>query len=443
MNVIRRGIALVRRFKRMNWALADQAVISLANFVTVYLLALSMPVEDFGIFSLLFTALMVAVALQNALISQPHNVLGAKLGREEYIGFTSALALFQVVLAVAVCLTAAIVGVSISIVANQPIGGTIALLGMVSAPWMLQEFVRRTFYTRSDSRAAFVNDVLCYGLQVVGIALLTLGEASTTESALLVMGGSSLVASGLGAWQLRGVITVARSAYRADLLVDVWRRNWGFGRWLTARAAVEWFRAHGHTWLLAAMLGPAAVGAYRAAYNLANVLNPFALAVQAYVPSRAGAVFASGGVPALRHWMSRNFIIAGSLYTLVVLAVIVAAGPLLELFYGGRFADVTPYLKWVLIISAVEKLLRKVRYFPGSVLLVMERTRELFLFDLVSIAILLGAGVALIGAFGILGAPLAKLVAAATVLCAVAWHARGLLSTHQPTEGPLIEVAGR
>jgi hypothetical protein len=38
---------------------------------------------------------------------------------------------------------------------------------------MAQEFVRRVLYTRSDSRAAFINDCISYGLQLLGAAALT------------------------------------------------------------------------------------------------------------------------------------------------------------------------------------------------------------------------------------------------------------------------------
>jgi O-antigen/teichoic acid export membrane protein len=375
---------------------------------------------------------MVAVSVQNALISQPHNVLGAKIAGDAYVSYTSALALLQVAVAVGSGALLAVTGLAISAVWGSPLGPVIVVLGVASVPWVMQEFVRRTFYTRSESRAAFVNDVVCYGLQVVGVAVLLYRGPVTTEAALLVMGGSSLLATALGAWQLRASISRAASTYVPAALASAWRRNWSFGRWLTARAAVDWFGAHGHTWLLAAMLGPAALGMYRAAYHIVNVLNPITMAVQAYVPSRAGSVLAEGGTVALGRWVKRNFAIAGTLYTAVVLVVIMFSGQLLTLFYGDRFADMTRYLEWVIVLSALEKLVRKFKQFPNTVLLVMERTRRLFLLDVVSISLLLVAAVALINAYGILGAPLAKLIVAVAILATLAVQARSLLATSPP-----------
>lgn len=430
MKILRGLVGMVSRFKRANWAVADQAAISLSNFITVYLLARAMPLQDFGVFSLFFTAMMIAVALQNAIISQPHNVLGAKLVGQAYVQYTSALALLQLLLALAFGALAAMVGGLMVGALGLDMGRVIVVLGVAGAPWMTQEFVRRTFYTRSQTRAAFINDVLCYGLQLVGVAALVGRDALTTESVLLVMGGSSLIATALGAWQLRDSISASRRTYTRALLAKAWRDNWGFGRWLTARAALEWFRSHGHTWMLAVMLGPAAVGAYRAAYHFVNILNPIAMAVQSYLPSRSGAVLAEGGKPALARWLRRSFLVAGAAYSLIVVFVIAVSGQMLTLFYGDRFADISQELQWVIILSALDRLLRKFRYFPGAVLLVLERTRDLFMFDVISMVLLVVSSVVLIDAVGIVGAPLAKLVVAVILLWGVAWRARALL------EGP-------
>ncbi len=423
---IRRVFTLGRRFSRMNWALADQSVVSITGFVTTYLMALSMPVSDFGIYTLLFTALMASVGLQNALVTQPHNILGAKLAEDAYVSFTSALALLQVVLSLGIGACIAIAGITMSVV-GLPSAGGVVLLGVVAVPWTMQEFVRRTFYTHSESRGAFLNDAVAYGLQLLGIAMLMRSGALTLESALVVMGGSSLLATILGLWQMRGSLAREPGSYNSAALLMAWRRSWVFSRWLTARAVAVWIRAHGHTWILAGLLGPAAVGVFRAVENIANVLNPVSMAVQSYVPARASTVFARNGPTGLKAWMKRNSLIAGSIYALIVLVVIVAAEPLLELFYGGRFSEVSPYLEWVLAFSALEKLLAKFSSFPTSVLLVLEQTREIFLVDLVSVATLIAAGLTLITAFGLIGTPLAKFIAASLTLALLLWRAKILI----------------
>ena len=415
------------RFRRARWAVADQSAISLGNFVSVYLLASTLPLAEFGVFTLLFTGLTMAAGFQNATLSQPHNVLGTKLDADGYRAYTGTLALFQLAGSAVVASLLILVGVVMA-ASGTPFGWTLAVLGVATMPWLTQEFVRRTFYTRSHTRAAFVNNAVCYGLQMAGIGLLVIGDAVTLRAALLVLGGSSLVASILGAIQLRTYLSGDRANYGRERLRAAWGRTWNFGRWLTARSVLEWFGTHGHTWLLALLLGVESLGLYRAAYHLVNVLNPLTMAVQAYVPSRAGHVLAADGPRALGRWLSRNFLIAGGLYTIVVLLVIGFSGQLLTLFYGDRFSEFGALLEWVIVLSAIEKLVRKFRLFPGTLVLVLERTRSLFFLDLVAITLLLGGGVLLIDAFGILGAPLVKLIVAALMLGVLWAYARSILA---------------
>jgi O-antigen/teichoic acid export membrane protein len=433
---IGRLIGMVRRFRGVNWALADQAVISLCNFISIYLLARHMAIGDFGVFTLAFTGLMIAVGAQNALISKPHNVVAAKLDTTDYTEFTSALALVQVIVASAVMAVAVAAGLVLTVGFDLAGGWTVIVLGFIVLPWLMQEFVRRTFYTRSHSRSAFVNDTVCYGLQLVGIAALVATSSVSTVNALFVMGASSLVAALLGAWQLRQVVTLDRGAYASAHVTAVWRRTWAFGRWLTAREVVVWFSGHGHTWLLAGMLGVEALGMYRAAYHIVNVLNPITMAVGSYAPSRARVVLESGGPSALAAWSRRATALAGTLYAVVALGVAALSGEFLTLFYPERFAEFRPLLQWVIILSALETLIRKFTLFPGIVLLVMERVRILFLLNLLTMVVLLVALVALIGSFGILGAPLAKLVAGSLSLVLLGVRARSLLA--EPVEVPAL-----
>ena len=55
------------------WALGDQILISAANFITMVLAARSMPKTEFGSFTLIYSALLLANVLQSTLITQAQN----------------------------------------------------------------------------------------------------------------------------------------------------------------------------------------------------------------------------------------------------------------------------------------------------------------------------------------------------------------------------------
>src|SRR4051812_32461616 len=77
------------------WGLADQALISATNFVTMILLARGLGSSAFGLFVLMYTCLLFANGLQTALFTQPQNVLGAERRGDAYERYTSSTAVGQ------------------------------------------------------------------------------------------------------------------------------------------------------------------------------------------------------------------------------------------------------------------------------------------------------------------------------------------------------------
>src|SRR5256885_9496595 len=93
---------------RSHWGLADQLLISFTNFVTMVLVAKGLHKAAFGEFTLVYSALLFASILQFALITQPHNVIGVTRQGEDYCLYTTATAMMQILLAMALGLIATI-----------------------------------------------------------------------------------------------------------------------------------------------------------------------------------------------------------------------------------------------------------------------------------------------------------------------------------------------
>ena len=124
------------RLRPAAWALADQCVVSAANFLTVYLFARYMAAAAFGEFAIAQTALLLLTSMQGALLAQPHNVLGA--GREEtsYRHFTASLLIAQAVGAVLLCSLLAAAGWLLAL-GPAPRGG-IVVVAQMSRPIAVQ-----------------------------------------------------------------------------------------------------------------------------------------------------------------------------------------------------------------------------------------------------------------------------------------------------------------
>lgn len=407
--------SVLEKLKRAGWALADQCIVSAANFLTIYLYARHMGTSGFGAFMLAYTGLLLLTSMQNALVIQPHNVLGAGLPRQEYQRFTGALVLMQTITCAATATAIGAVGWLLASV-HPEAGAILVALAVVTVPWMGQEFVRRVLYTRSESRAAALNDAVSYGLQLAGAAVLSIywADRASPQAALLVLGGASVAGVVMGLWQLRGHVQFRNVP--AGSFARTWREVWGFGRWLTAQNMVTWLGSHGHSWIVGLLLGAEQVGIYRAVTHLINVMNPLRQAAYSYLPSLGSLAYRAGAAAGLSRWVTK-----------VSLAIMVALAPfyflfvgfpgwVLEVAYGERYAGAD--LALILALATVAQCITFSK-FPFDIgLLALRATKWIFYVHLIPVALLLTSGVALIHFLGILGVPLSGIVINAALLAA-------------------------
>lgn len=403
------------------WALFDQGTVSLSNFLTVFLLARIMPIEAFGAFTFFQALLLSLVSIQSSLVTEPHNVLAAKMDDPEYRVFTTALAGVQVVLSLALGLLLVALGLVLHLWLGGATSRLVAVLGIMLPAWLAQEFVRRVLYTRSLARAAFVNDFISYGCQLGAVLWFAFsGIAPSAEAALAVLGASSLVAAAVGVVQIRDHL-VFRTGTGPERLAAV-GRAWTFGKWLLANNAINWFGNYGYTWLLTFMLGLGAVAEYRAAYHLVNVLNPLRQAAYSYFPSLGARAFRTGHVAGLVRWRRRVYALFAVPVIVIAAGLIVFAHPLLSLAYGSKYAGMG--LEWVVAVGALSYFVNFARFPNEVVVSALERTRALFASSVISFVLLLTLGVALIYLLGIKGAPISQTVVGAVLFGYFSWTAR-------------------
>ncbi len=226
----RRGIRNLRLggfIQKGFWGLCDQGLISASGFVTTVVLARTLGPTDFGAFTLVYAVIFFANALQSALVTRPHNVVGTTHDGAEYRRYTTATAVSQL------GLVAALVSVTfLCAVVARGAGWGIAplLLPLVPAvaAWQMQEFFRRVLYTEGRLKDAFANDAVSYGAQAVGIIALGHFGRLTGGRALVIIALTSTIAAAWGlqktkrSLERRGVWVMLRERWLAE--------NWRFGK---------------------------------------------------------------------------------------------------------------------------------------------------------------------------------------------------------------------
>ncbi len=387
---------------RNTFALADQVLISGANFVTVVLPKRAMSAEEFGSFSLVYSVLLLANIVQSTLLTQPHNVLAATRTGEDYRRYTSSTGMAQLLLAGAEAL--AMLAVAAGAYARHSHLAPM-LLAMVPSivAWQLQEFCRRVLYTEGRFAAAFWNDVVSYGGQMLAVVGLFAAEWSTDvdwlngTTALYALAGTSAVAAAYGVWQIR------RSLSRSLDASALWE-NWHFGRWLLGGELLQWWSSlQMYLWLTADLLGDAAAGDLRATQTLFGPMRVFTFYLGNVLPIRFARELGTGG----HRGVHRMFVQAcGRVLPLLgayCVAVAVFPGPVLHLAYGRKFTGPA-------VVLSLYAAYTFVSYLPvllASVLTAKRITRPVFLGNVYGAVLALPVGYYLIRHLREPGAPVA------------------------------------
>jgi O-antigen/teichoic acid export membrane protein len=398
--------------------LADQALASGVNFLTLILVARAIDPREFGYFALVFTLLQSLGAVQLALVTRPHNVLGAVRSGLDYVRFTTTTGVWQLAFAGLAASALAVAGV-----ATGP-GTHVGVLLLIAAPvvvaWQFQELTRRILYTEGRLGAALFNDAVSYGFQAAAFVALYAHRNLDGRRALVVVGATSALAAVVGAVQLR------RSIGRAIARKSVWEL-WRFGRWLGAAEVAYWFESQYYIYLAAAMVGPAAAGGLKAGQTLLGPVSVFLAFFVNYLPTRFARLLA------VRPDDSAGALRAGVAATMPAVAaygvVVALAAPwLLRTVYGTAYAHSANVVR----LFALYYVCLSFSDVVVAWLSARRRARRIFAGHVTGAAASLAIGWLLVREFGAAGAVAGMLVAIATAFTVFVSSAPRPQKTREP-----------
>jgi len=392
--------------------LADQTLVSGVNFLTAIMLARALGLVGFGIFSLTWLVVLIVFALQTALISAPMMSIGPKQARDDEPAYFGAIFLQQAAVTVmSVVVVYGGVAASAAAFPNWNLSGTALPLSLTVAGHHAQDFLRRYFFTRRRGYVALSLDAIRYGGQLALLAWLMAADSLSVEIALWAIAATSAVSI-----LVAGPFVEALAWHRASFAA-VTLRHWRFSRWLAASAVLQF--SSGNLFLIAAgaLLGPAAVGALRAAQNLMGVVHIFTLGLENIVPVRAGWHFHHHGNSGLFGYLKRVALFGGGGTIAVAFVVGIAPEFWLDLVFGGVYAGFGNLVQWF----AVFYLVALATFFLRAALRAIEHTVAILIATVASVSVALAAAYPLVNAFGATGAVAGMVlaqVAGATLLFA-------------------------
>lgn len=334
VQLIRQIRHLVERFAQVNWALADQAIVSGASFLTTVLIARFLGMEQFGLFALAWLGIYFAQNLQIATIIAPMMTIGAKQKPAERATYTGAMVAQQTVFA---CATSLIVYLGVQLgdllVPKWQLGATALPLALLVFVGQFCDFLRRYFFVFGKPRTSFTVDATRYGFQAAALFLMFLNCLDcAVPTVLYVMAAAAVAGLVPGLWFF-GPATLNPAVLR-----DVTVRHWSFSRWLLVSAIAQWSREHFVHTAVGALLGLAEVGALRAAQQLVRTINVPIQGFDNVVPMRAGAAFVRDGFGGLVDFIDGFMLRYQAAIAMALLVIAMSGDLLLTVIYGESFA---------------------------------------------------------------------------------------------------------
>jgi O-antigen/teichoic acid export membrane protein len=387
------------------FSLADQAVASITNFATGVIIARASSKEEFGLYMLGFSLILLVTDLQTALIATPYMVYGPRLKGDAHARYAGSTLIHQVVFSLFTMLAL----VAAALVSRHGIGphglepvlwALAAVVGLI----MLREFVRRICFARLKLGTAFLFDA-CIGTTQIG--------------GLLLFAHFGMLSAGKAYWFIGVVCGLAvaswlwfdRKTYRLQLdhsVADL-KTNWVFGKWVFASGLLSTASTNLYPWLLAIFHGPAAAGTFAACLGVVSASNPVLLGIQNIIGPKIAHEFAAKGPEALRRLVLRLSALVAVPLSLLTVVLLLWGGHLIALLYGKRYSgngSVVAVLAFTILVTAVG-------FSFSRALFVIERADLDFWFNVVAILIMVTLGLWLVRVYGPLGAAVGLLTATA------------------------------
>jgi O-antigen/teichoic acid export membrane protein len=378
-------------------ALFDQGIISVTNFIAGVYLARYATATQFGIYAVGFLLIRFVRALQEGVIVQPLNALGAPMDGRAYKKYFSATALLQLSLTVLAGLGAAVGGKILTALGNDTAGPALFTLWFSFLAWPAQEFIRRAFYSRGEVGKAALNSFISNALRFA--YMLWMGSRGMVDGAvgLDAIAWGSLIALLVGLWGARDYFS-----WEIDLqeVWNTWKENWEVGRWVTGALISHWVSLEVYPLVVAGMISFAATGAYRALENLVSAVHVILRAMDTFITPYAARSFNEEGSGKLLQTLRWAYLFGGIPIVGILILALVFTEPLLKLLYEDAYLFMSGGIVWLVLFYFLW-----FTYWPiQSALKAIKYTQPLFTANLIAIVCMFTLGLVAVRNWGVNGA---------------------------------------
>ena len=374
----------------------DQGLVSFTNFFTSLILARYLIPADYGIFVILYAIFILLNQIQVSVISGPMLTLGAPLSdRESQIYFSSLSIILLVSFLLLGFLILPVTKYILFTIFNLSIEKPFTVMVLAAICFMAQEFLRKIYYTTLRLESVLQNDLICYGLRIIGIIILIKADCLTVVNVFVVIGITYFIGAIWGLYQHRFLLF----SKKVDLKVN-FLRNWHFGKWLLGGSIADQSSNQIFFYMTGILLSASMVGVLGAARNILGLANIILLGLDNWLNPTASIHFAKNGKGALNRLLVRVSIWGGVVIGAYCIAASLFSQVLLDLLYRNIYSG----YEMIVILFALQTLVIFSVRMPTYGIRAIRKPQYLFISKLISALFALPASIFLINHFGIYGA---------------------------------------
>jgi O-antigen/teichoic acid export membrane protein len=356
-------------------ALADQAVVSAASFLTTVMIARWTIPNELGLYSIGISLLVSSLSIQESLISLPYTIQQHRAPGTPAEHAGSSLTHSALLSALGIVVLA-VTALALSASGAEPLlrAMTWTLAGVLPFAF-LREFARKFSLAHLHPGQALILDSAVAAIQLAGLGWIGWTGRMSSVTACAVLGVACASTAIVWVCFSRG-----KFAIRWDQLLKTTRQSWGLGKWLFAGQITVSVQGYMAYWLLALVVGTTATGVYAACMSIALLANPLITGLGNILTPRAVLAFKEGGRTWLRHQAIRDSLLLGAAMTLFCTVVMFAGEDIMRLLYPSKEYEGQDHTVAVLALA----LLASAVGFPASKALAsMERPIAIVLAGLV------------------------------------------------------------
>ncbi|HEY0009398.1 MAG TPA: hypothetical protein VGB55_11785 [Tepidisphaeraceae bacterium] len=273
---------------RMTWTLIDQGLVSLASFVTNFLLLrhFAHDATHYAYYTLAFNLLIWVGELHATLVFTPHTILSPLRNGAALRRFHGSTLLHQFGVSI-LAMVALLIAAAFQQSRDAEMAKVLLVLALGTIAIGLRNYARPYAFTARNPQHAVLLDVCVCTMQVGGVIALGQFGYLNAWTAIAALAVASAVPSVV--W-----LAVSRRHFTPSLAhaVSDFKAEWPGTRWMLFSGLVWNAGMSLYPWLISAARGTLDVAIWGACYTLAAVANPLLMGLQNFTGPRIAEAYA-------------------------------------------------------------------------------------------------------------------------------------------------------